>query len=236
MMRKLLLYIIFFLPLVLQAQTSSSVPRPRLVVGIVVDQMRWDYFYRFYDRYSETGAFRRLLRNGFSCDQTYINYVPTYTACGHSAIYTGSVPAVNGITGNDWWDYEQNRFVYCTQDDSVQSVGTDNANGKMSPVHLKGTTIGDELQMATQYHSKVIGIALKDRGAILAAGRGATGAYWYDNKTGNWITSTWYRKELPAWVQQLNAKKTGGRILQGRLETSVAGGELHGQRKKRQRL
>ena len=146
-MRKLLLYIIFFLPLVLQAQTSSSVPRPRLVVGIVVDQMRWDYFYRFYDRYSETGAFRRLLRNGFSCDQTYINYVPTYTACGHSAIYTGSVPALNGITGNDWWDYEQNRFVYCTQNDSVQTVGSDNANGKMSPVHLKGTTVGDELQI-----------------------------------------------------------------------------------------
>lgn len=189
------------------ASQSSTVKRPKLVVGIVVDQMRWDYLYRYSNRYAENGGFKRLLNQGFSCENTMIPYTPTVTACGHASIYTGSVPAINGISGNDWWDYNQNKFVYCTEDTVVETVGSNTALGQMSPKNLLSTTIGDELKLATNFRSKVIGIAIKDRGAILPAGHSADAAYWYDNKTGDWITSSYYENSLPAWVKDVNAKK-----------------------------
>ena len=182
--------------------------RPKLVVGIVVDQMRWDYLYRYYDKYAETGAFKRLLRQGFSCDNTMIPYIHTVTACGHASIYTGTVPAIHGITGNDWWDKTINDYQYCTGDTLVKTVGSITAAaGAMSPRNLTVTTICDELKLATNFKSKVIGIALKDRGGILPAGHTADAAYWYDTKSGNWISSTYYMKALPAWVNSFNAAK-----------------------------
>ncbi len=191
------------------ASANLSLQRPKLVVGIVVDQMRWDYLYRYYDRYAAAGGFKRLISQGFSCDNTLIPYAPTLTACGHTCIYTGSVPAITGITGNDWFDYNKNNFLYCTEDDSVKSTGSNTmtAAGQMSPRNLLVTTIGDELRLATNFRSKVIGLAIKDRGAILSAGHSANAAYWYDNTSGNWVTSTYYRDELPDWVNDFNAKK-----------------------------
>ncbi len=186
---------------------QNSVDRPKLVIGIVVDQMRWDYLYRYYSRYTEDGGFKRLLGEGFSCENTLIPYVPTITACGHTSIYTGSVPAINGITGNDWWDYNLSKVIYCTGDDTATTVGGNSDDGKMSPDNLLVTTIGDELKLATNFRSKVIGIALKDRAAILPAGHSADAAYWYDDNTGNWITSSYYMKDLPKWVKSLNEKK-----------------------------
>jgi predicted AlkP superfamily pyrophosphatase or phosphodiesterase len=115
---------------------QNIVQRPRLVVGIVVDQMRWDFLYRYYDRYREDGGFKRLLSGGFSCENTFIPYTPTITACGHASIYTGSVPAIHGIAGNDWWDYTRSRMVYCTGDDSVATIGNNSAAGQMSPQNL----------------------------------------------------------------------------------------------------
>jgi predicted AlkP superfamily pyrophosphatase or phosphodiesterase len=186
---------------------NSEIARPKLVVGIVIDQMRWDYLYRYYNLYQPDGGFRRLLSQGFSCENTMIPYIPTFTACGHTSIYTGSVPAINGITGNDWWDYDLSKYVYCSEDDSVKTVGSNTAEGKMSPRNMIVTTIGDELRLATNFRSKVIGIALKDRSAIFPAGHSANGAYWYDDSTGNWITSSYYMNDLPAWVKDINAKK-----------------------------
>ena len=205
-MRKIFL-ILFAIIVTSPSKSQSIIQRPKLVVGIVIDQMRWDFLYRYYDRYQEDGGFKRLLNQGFSCENTFIPYIPTITACGHTSIYTGSVPAINGITGNEWWDYDLSRMVYCTDDDNVKTVGSNSDAGKMSPHNLLVTTIGDELQLATNFHSKVIGIALKDRAAILPAGHSANGAYWYDDKTGDWITSSYYMKELPQWVKDLNAKK-----------------------------
>lgn len=203
--------LLFILFVILSGSHSSAqqkvLQRPKLVVGIVVDQMRWDYLYRYGSRYAPNGGFNRLLGNGFSCENTMIPYTPTLTACGHTSIYTGSVPAIHGITGNDWWDYELNKVSYCTGDDSVQTVGSTTALGQMSPRNLLVTTIGDELRLATNFRSKVIGIAIKDRGAVLPAGHSGNGAYWYDNKTGDWISSTYYTKELPQWAKDLNAKK-----------------------------
>jgi predicted AlkP superfamily pyrophosphatase or phosphodiesterase len=186
---------------------SQTIQRPKLVVGIVVDQMRWDYLYRFYDRYTANGGFKRMLNQGFTCENTLIPYAPTITACGHSCIYTGSVPAINGITGNFWWDNLQNRSVYCTEDKSVKTVGSSSTLGLMSPKNLLVTSICDELRLATNFRSKVIGIAIKDRGGILPAGHSANAAYWYDNTVGDWITSTYYMTELPAWVKDFNSKK-----------------------------
>lgn len=199
--------IIFLLIIISLQVISQTIQRPKLVVGIVVDQMRWDNLYRFYNRYSD-GGFKRLLNKGFSCENTFIPYAPTVTACGHSSIYTGSVPAINGITGNFWWDYILNRSVYCTEDSSVKTVGSNTGAGLQSPRNLLTTTVCDELRLATNFKSKVIGIALKDRGSILPAGHTANAAYWYDNKTGDWITSTYYMNELPAWVKDINANKS----------------------------
>ncbi|HEV7780509.1 MAG TPA: alkaline phosphatase family protein, partial [Chitinophagaceae bacterium] len=201
-----------FLTVVLALVTTFSVhaqqgiQRPKLVVGIVIDQMRWDYLYRFYDRYAPNGGFKRMLNQGFSCENTLIPYAPTITACGHSTLYTGAVPAISGITGNFWWDRDQARSVYCTEDKTVNTVGSTSALGKMSPKNMLVTSICDELRLATNFKSKVIGIAIKDRGGILPAGHSANAAYWYDNTTGNWITSTYYMNELPKWVSDLNAK------------------------------
>ncbi len=212
-MRKSITAIILFcIPFVCISQTI--VQRPKLIVGIVVDQMRWDYLYRYYDRYDANGGFKRMLNQGFTCENTFIPYVPTITACGHSSIYTGSVPAITGISGNTWWDKEQMRTVYCTEDRSVNTVGSSSTLGKMSPKNLLVTTICDELRLATNFRSKVIGIAIKDRGGILPAGHSANAAYWYDNTIGDWITSTYYMNDLPKWVKDFNAQKSVDKYYQ----------------------
>ncbi|MEO6949160.1 MAG: alkaline phosphatase PafA [Ginsengibacter sp.] len=187
------------------AQPGNNESRPKLVIGLVVDQMRWDYLYRFKDNYAKNG-FERLLREGFSCENTMVPYVPTYTAPGHTSIYTGSVPSINGIVGNDWYDANTKRNMYCTQDDSVNTVGSTSVLGKMSPRNMLTTTVTDELRLATNFKSKVFGVSLKDRGAILPAGHSANAAYWYDDTNGRWISSTYYQPELPAWLVNYNSK------------------------------
>jgi predicted AlkP superfamily pyrophosphatase or phosphodiesterase len=186
----------------LNAQTLS---RPKLVVGIVVDQMRWDFLYR-YDRYSNDG-FKRMLREGFSCENTFIPYTPTYTACGHTCIYTGSVPSLHGIIGNNWFDRPSGKIVYCTDDSSVSGVGSSSIWGKMSPRNLWSNTITDELRVNTNFKNKTIAIALKDRSSILPGGHTANAAYWFDNTAGGFISSTFYLSTLPNWLLQFNSKK-----------------------------
>ncbi|MDB5022112.1 MAG: type phosphodiesterase/nucleotide pyrophosphatase [Pedobacter sp.] len=198
--------------------TPGQLNRPKLVVGLVVDQMRWDYLYRYYDRYSN-GGFKRLVNEGFSAENTMIPYTPTYTACGHSCIYTGSVPAVNGIIGNNWYDPELQKDVYCTEDSGAHTVGSGSNAGEMSPKNLLTTTITDELRLATNFKSKVIGISLKDRGSILPAGHSANAAYWYDGVSGNWITSTYYMKQLPPWLDAFNKQKLQNKFYAGNWNT-----------------
>jgi len=179
----------------------------------MVDQMRWDYLYRYYDRYTD-GGFKRLLNEGFSCENTYINYVPTITAIGHSSVYTGTTPAVHGIAGNDFIIQATGRRMYCTEDETVTPLGTSSENtaGKMSPRNLLASTITDELKLASNFRSKVIGIAIKDRGAILPAGHFADAAYWFDN-SGDWISSSYYMKDLPQWVKNFNKQKLAEKYL-----------------------
>lgn len=210
--RSILLFAFYFFATTSFAQNNSSGPavKPKLVVGLVIDQMRWDYMYRFKDLYGE-GGFRRLLKEGFSAENTFIPYVPTYTAVGHTCIYTGSVPAYTGIVGNNWFDKTTGKNVYCTDDSTVNTVGNTGKAGKMSPDNLWVTTITDELRLSNNFKSKVIGVALKDRGSILPAGHSANAAYWYD--AGKWISSTHYMNALPAWVEQFNAKDLAGKYM-----------------------
>ncbi|NCI45994.1 alkaline phosphatase PafA [Sediminibacterium soli] len=191
-----------------QKTGETGAQRPKLVVGIVIDQMRWDYLYRFNPLFKATGGFKRMMGEGFSCDNTLIPYTPTVTACGHTCVYTGSVPAIHGITGNAWWDNQAMRSVYCSEDKTVIGVGSQSAeDGQMSPKNMLVTTVCDELRLASNFQNKVIGIAIKDRGAILPAGHSANAAYWYEARTGNFITSSWYMNELPAWVTRFNNRK-----------------------------
>ncbi len=197
----------------------QTLERPKLVVGIVVDQMRYDYLYRYYDKYS-TGGFRRLM-SGFNARNNHYHYAATYTGPGHAAIYTGSAPAINGIVGNDFYDRTLGRMNYCAEDTTVSTLGNSGSAGKMSPRNLLVTTIGDQLKLGTDGRAKVIGIALKDRGAILPAGHAANGAYWFDSKDGNFISSTYYGRELPPWVQTFNARKLPDGYIARKWEPSL---------------
>ena len=196
-----------------QKNTTTTLPRPKLVVGLVVDQMRWDYLYRYYEKYQNEG-FKRLLSQGFAVNNLHINYIPTYTAVGHSSIYTGSVPAINGIPGNDWYEKSLGKSVYCTSDDSVKPVGTtDSKVGSQSPKNLWSTTMTDQLRLATNFQGKVIGVSLKDRASILPAGHNPTGAYWFDDSTGNFVTSSYYMNALPKWMDDFNAEKVPDNLV-----------------------
>jgi len=203
LMRRYLFGLILLLSLSpLKAQIEND--KPKLVVGIVVDQMRYDYLTRFWDQFGEEG-FKRLINNGYNFKNNHFNYVPTYTGPGHASVFTGTTPEYHGIIGNGWFDKFGNTSVYCAGDDSVEPVGTKSDAGKMSPHRMKSTTFADENRLRTQMKGKTIGIALKDRGAILPAGHTANAAYWFHGRDeASWISSTYYMKELPDWVEDFN--------------------------------
>jgi len=198
------LFLLFSLVVILNMQAQQQ--RPKLVVGIVVDQMKMEYLYRFSDDFSPNG-FKRLMQNGYVFHNANFNYMPTYTAPGHASIYTGTTPSVNGIVGNEWFSRKLGKSMYCTDDASVKTVGNGtNKEGAMSPKNLLSTTITDELRLGTNFQGKVIGMSLKDRGAILPAGHFANWAFWYSG-TGAFISSTFYGEKLPDWVTQFNDEK-----------------------------
>ncbi|MBS1950936.1 MAG: alkaline phosphatase [Cytophagales bacterium] len=189
-----------------------SQDRPKLVVGIVVDQMRQEYLYRFQSKFGE-GGFKRLMNDGFMLTNAHYNYVPTYTGPGHASVFTGTTPAYHGIIANDWWDKTLKKKVNCVGDDTQRPIGNAEGHGSVSPARLLATTVTDELKLFSQKKSKVIGISLKDRGAVLPSGHMANAAYWYDSKTGKFISSTYYLQALPAWVDNFNTQKLSDELL-----------------------
>ncbi len=212
--KSLMASIIFFActPNLCAQKGPGKTQKPKLVVGIVIDQMRWDYLYRFNSLYG-TGGFRRLLAQGFSFENTLIPYTPTYTAPGHTCVYTGSLPAIHGIVGNYWYDKITRKNIYCTEDSTVATLGSSSYAGKISPANMWTTTVTDELRLSNNFKSKVIGISIKDRGAILPAGHSANAAYWFDPSVGKWISSTHYMKELPGYVNRFNDKDLPGKYM-----------------------
>ena len=177
---------------------------PRLVVGIMVDQMRFDYLTRFWNEYGD-GGFRRLVGEGFHCRDHRFGYAPTSTGPGHASVYTGTTPSMHGIIGNSWYDKETDAEVYCVSDPEYKSVGTDSGAGQHSPHRMTVSTITDQLRLHHQMRSKVISVALKDRGSVLPGGHLANAAYWFEGGvSGNWISSSFYMEALPQWVVDFN--------------------------------
>lgn len=199
MLRILVLSLIFNFPV------FSQIEPPKLIVGIVVDQMRFDYVNRYWDEFSD-GGFKRLVGQGYQFTNTHYNYIPTYTAPGHASIYTGTTPSSHGVIANSWFDKNSQSYQYCVGDQSMNTLGADNASGEMSPSQMLNTTFGDELRLFTMNRSKVIGVALKDRSAILPAGHMGNFAFWFDSESGNFVSSSYYGNRLPKWLRQLNKK------------------------------
>ena len=185
---------------------KASNNKPKLVVGVVVDQMRFEYLNRFKNKYSSQG-FLRLINQGYSCNNHHFNYIPTVTGPGHASIFSGTTPSVHGIVGNDWYDKAKGRTVYCTTDSRYIPVGAAAKYGKVAPTNLKVTTVADQNRIFTQMKGKTIGVSIKDRGAVFPSGHTANGAYWFEGlDEGKWITSSYYMDELPLWVKDFNAR------------------------------
>jgi predicted AlkP superfamily pyrophosphatase or phosphodiesterase len=173
---------------------------------IVVDQFRYDYLERFGDLFG-TNGFRRLMRDGASWTQSNYDHMPTYTAPGHGTMMTGAYPAESGIIGNEWLDRASGKRITSVTDETVKLLGGGPNEIAASPSRLMASTVGDELRLATSDRAKVIGISVKDRSAILPAGRHANAAYWFSTTTGNMVSSTYYFNQLPAWVNTFNATR-----------------------------
>ena len=196
---------------------SQQDDSPKLVVGIVVDQMCYDYLYRFYEKFGNDG-FKKLMEKGTNCRSMTYNYVPTYTGPGHASIYTGTTPSNHGIVANDWYDREEGREVNCVEDSTYSTVGSDSKAGSCSPINLKANTITDQLKL-TYPQAKVISMSIKNRGAILPGGHLSDGSYWYDYATGNFITSTFFEPTLPTWVSDFNNKRYAELYMTGTWNT-----------------
>ena len=190
---------------------AQQVDSPKLVVGIVVDQMCYEYLYRYYDKFCE-GGFRMLMDQGTNCRNVRYNYIPTYTGPGHASIYTGTTPSNHGIVANDWYSREDKAEVNCVEDTTVMTVGSTSGYGKFSPSRLKANTITDQLKL-TYPEAKVVSMSIKNRGAILPGGHLSDGSYWYDFDSGKFITSTFFKSELPKWVDKFNRKKQVDKYL-----------------------
>lgn len=215
-------YLVFTLGLFMALNNSlkaqKRTERPKLVVGIIVDQMRYDYLIRFKDRYGEDG-FKKLMKNGFNVENTHYNYIPTYTAVGHSSVFTGTTPSVHGIISNSWYDKVLKKSIYCVDDAKYKTIGAP-SGGKKSPYRLQTTTVTDQLKLAQNMKGKTIGIAIKDRSAILPAGHTADAAYWFQGKDqGKFISSSFYMDKLPNWVNDFNNAKIVDQYLNKKWET-----------------
>jgi predicted AlkP superfamily pyrophosphatase or phosphodiesterase len=202
-----------------QKPSQNSTIKARLIVGIVIDQFRYDYLGRFENSFGE-GGFKRLLKGGAVFANANYLHTPTYTACGHATFMSGTTPAQNGIIGNEWFDRETGKRVTSVSDGSVKLLGGGEGQSGMSPHRLIGSTVGDELKLASGSQSKVIGISFKDRSAILPAGKRPNGAYWFDTKTGSLVSSTYYFSDLPEWVKKFNREQKPERYTNAGSEDS----------------
>ena len=208
-------YILFFIILIISTAYSQNAVRPKLVVGIVIDQMRFDYL-RKYEQYFSEGGFNRLMREGSNFTFAHYNYIPTYTGPGHASIYTGTIPFYNGIISNDWYSRKTKSFVNCVGDDGARTIGETTSEGQASPKRLMTTTISDQMKIATNGKSRVFSISLKDRAAILPGGHAPDQVYWYSSETGKFITSSYYTSSLPPWVIEFNNMDVAGNLFKER--------------------
>src|SRR5689334_14427087 len=207
----------------ISAFSSAYNARPKLVVVIVVDQLRGDMIERYHDQFVD-GGFRLLMDRGAWFSSCYYNYANLRTGPGHATIGTGTYTLGHGIFSNEWYDAAQQKVVSSVEDANTRLLGADVKGAGSSPHNLLTDTLGNELKLATQGKSRVYGIALKDRAAILPVGFAADGAFWIDHKTGVWLTSTYYAKEAPAWLLKFNGERRAEKYLN--LEWKDASGKV----------
>ena len=198
--------------------------QPKLIVGVVVDQMRTDYIYRYWDKYEEDGI-KRIMKEGYFCKNAHFNYVPTYTGPGHASIYTGTSPMNHGIIANDWFERQTGDTVYCASDDRYTTIGSSTEAGQMSPHRMISPGLGDAIRTSTIFKGKSIGISIKDRGAILPAGHSANAAYWVDYSNGSFVSSSYYTDKLPKWLNEFNNAKHPDRLMKNEWKTMLPIGE-----------
>ena len=210
--RGLALSALALLCLIPAAFASAYNARPKLVVVIVIDQFRGDYLERYREQFGE-GGFRVFLDRGANFTDCNYDYANTRTAPGHATLFTGSYSSGHGIVANEWWDPQKKKRVTSVEDDTTKLLGAGNAAPGASPHNLRSDTLGDELKLATGGKARVFAISLKDRAAVLPAGFAGDGAYWIDRKSGDWITSTYYRLELPEWVRDFNSSHRAEKYL-----------------------
>lgn len=214
-MKKIIALLLITNTIIAQTKPAASIAelkQPKLVIGIVVDQMRQDYIYRYWSKFGN-GGFKKIINEGYFYRNAQYNYVPTFTGPGHASIYTGTSPATHGIIANDWFVKEEGKITYCVEDPNSKTIGSDSKAGLMSPKNLLVTTIGDELKLNTNQQSKVFSISLKDRSSILPAGHSANGAFWFDGGNGKFISSSHYMNQLPTWLNEFNDLKLAKEYL-----------------------
>ncbi len=185
---------------------SAYDAHPKLIVIIAIDQFRGDYLERYRNQFADAG-FRLLLDHGAYFPNCNYNYANTRTAPGHATLFTGAYSNGHGIVANEWWDQKKKRMVTSVEDDNTKLVGVAGDKAGASPHNLLADTLGDELKLATQGKARVFGVSLKDRASILPAGFAGDAAYWIDPASGAWVTSTYYRNDLPQWVQDFNSSR-----------------------------
>jgi len=221
-MRRIILSIglLVLLTLSIYSQNHKKLPseKPRLIIGIVIDQMRYDYIYRYWDKFSE-GGIRKMIGNGTLCKNASYDFLINETATGYATISTGALPSHHGIISNTWYESLPNRVAYCVEDETISTVGGGYEMGRYSPSKLLASTLGDELKLTNNLQSKVLGIAFEDCAAILSAGHAADYAFWYDDERGNWVTSSYYVDSLPDWVEEFNAMRLPDTYLTRTWET-----------------
>ena len=210
----------------LNAQSRSRIPseKPKLIISIVVDQMRYDYIHRYWEKFGEDGI-RKLVGSGTFCKNASYDYLINETAVGHATIATGALPSHHGIISNNWYNNLQDRVIYCVEDEKVNTHGGSYEAGRYSPRHMLASTIGDEINLSTNFKSKIIGLALDNSAAILSAGHSADYAFWYDDETGNWVSNSYYADSLPMWAREFNEKKISELYLSRRWEPMLPIGE-----------
>ena len=213
-MKNVIIIISFLLVTLTLSGQSAYIPpdKPKLVIGIIVEQLRYDQLERLRDILPENGI-KRLINEGTYYRNASYDYLLTQAAPGYATISSGTTPSFHGVTSDSWYHPFNDQIIYCVQDPDVYPVGGSFETGLFSPKNLLSSTFADELQMASCGAAKVYGIGIRDMGAILTAGHAADGAFWYDDRTGTWMSSTYYGKDLPSWLKDLNALMMPGQYL-----------------------
>ncbi|NJK98102.1 MAG: hypothetical protein HC905_27185 [Bacteroidales bacterium] len=204
------------------SQNSSKIPseKPKHIIGIVVDQMRYDYLGRFWNQFGENG-FKRLVNEGANCRNANYNHFFTQTGINYATLVTGTSPSYHGIIADEWYIPLKNKVINCVEDEREKTIGGSYEEGRLSPRNMLTTTIGDEIRLSTFMQSKVISIALEGKPAVIAGGHTPNAAYWFDGETGRWVTGSYYMNDLPAWVNEFNNKKFSDMYMARSWETKM---------------